>query len=565
MKLEQKWITLIILITSGALLGLLGVQIHLFHRAVTLQHRIFDSSVNTALTQVVQELETRETLQHVVNFSVQYDIKNPREAQVSVVQRDAQSRQVNVELHDLSQLPSNARLDSNKVILHLNEKHKVRLVRMEQDRKTVTRIFEREMEPGLHEIPLDTATPRTISWLELFIDNSKHPIYLDKSTPGRLIIDPALDRKRGSLIDKVLEQYLIPDLKPIAMRIQFPVLDSLITATLAGAGIRQPCVYGILDSRGDSLVYSHSAGDNTALPRSPYRARLFPLDIRPSPYALAFVFPQQESTLMKQVALSAVSTIVFMLVIILSFIVVVRVLFAQQRFSRLIVDFINNMIHEFQTPLSTISVASETLRTARLKQDPQRQERFRNVIYEESQRMRKQVEKILEIAALEKGDMDLYFENLDIHGLITQAAQNWKIHIEKLNGSLSLHLQANNHIIPADSLHLLNVLNNLIDNAVKYTKEKPVISIATQDEDRCLRLSVQDHGIGIPRDALKSIFQKYYRVPQGRVHDVKGFGLGLSYVKSIMDAHKGRIEVESDLGRGTTVHLYLPIKDGADK
>jgi two-component system, OmpR family, phosphate regulon sensor histidine kinase PhoR len=226
------------------------------------------------------------------------------------------------------------------------------------------------------------------------------------------------------------------------------------------------------------------------------------------------------------------------------------------------VEFINNMTHEFQTPISTISVAGETLTKEKIKGDPKRLERFRAVILEETARMRKQVEKILDFAALEKGDIELRFEPVDLHDLIRQIAENWDIQIDKSAGTLDLDLKAGNDRIMGDAFHLENVLNNLIDNAVKYTHGKPEIRIATENGDGVLRVCVADKGIGIPKEAMKFVFDKYYRVPQGTVHEVKGFGLGLSYVKSVMDKHRGRITVESEPGKGTIVRLDLPLAGG---
>jgi two-component system phosphate regulon sensor histidine kinase PhoR len=263
--------------------------------------------------------------------------------------------------------------------------------------------------------------------------------------------------------------------------------------------------------------------------------------------------------LFKQLGLSAFSTLFFIAVIVFCFIYVIRAIFAQRRISRVLVNFINNMTHEFKTPISTIFLASEALTKPAVLKEKSRLKRYGKIIQDESSRMRDQVEKILEMAALEEGDFEFNITSVDVHELIREAVDGFSLAVEKRNGILSVELGAGSHLIEGDAVHVRDVIHNLLDNAMKYTRENPEIVISTTNDADWIQLAIQDNGIGLRPEEQKRVFDKYYRVPTGNVHDVKGFGLGLNYVKLIVEGHKGTVSVKSEPGRGSVFTITLPL------
>jgi two-component system phosphate regulon sensor histidine kinase PhoR len=216
------------------------------------------------------------------------------------------------------------------------------------------------------------------------------------------------------------------------------------------------------------------------------------------------------------------------------------------------------MTHEFKTPISTISLACEVLRDPDMRQLPNQVDRYIGIIGEENKRLANQVEKVLQIATLDRGKFKLHISEVDIHKVITKAIKNIAIQIESRGGVLAASLDAQSPVIQVDEVHLTNIVFNLLDNANKYSPDKPEISISTENTSKGILIKISDKGQGISKENLAKIFDKFYRVPTGNVHNVKGFGLGLSYVKTIITAHHGDVSVKSEPNKGSTFTLFLP-------
>ncbi|MBN2487237.1 MAG: HAMP domain-containing histidine kinase [Bacteroidales bacterium] len=241
-----------------------------------------------------------------------------------------------------------------------------------------------------------------------------------------------------------------------------------------------------------------------------------------------------------------------------SFIIVVFNFYQQKKLAEIKNDFINNMTHELKTPISTISVTSEILINAYKQDKNDRMARYPKIIFEENQRMRKLVEKVLNISSMERGQIKIEKEEFDMHKLIYKAVEVYCVEACTKNVRLDYDFLAQNAHVFADPMHLRNILNNLVDNAVKYSGENTSMKITTKNTGDYFMFSVSDNGIGIPKEALGKVYEKFYRVPSGNVHNVKGFGLGLFYVKTMVDAHNGKIEISSTINKGTTVSIFLP-------
>ncbi len=266
---------------------------------------------------------------------------------------------------------------------------------------------------------------------------------------------------------------------------------------------------------------------------------------------LVIVVPHVNNIIWKQMYWMVLGAIVFTLIIFAAFFITLRALFNQKKLSEIKSDFINNMTHEFKTPLATISLAVDALKNEKVINDRAKMDYFSGIIKDENKRMNKQVETILQAALLDKQEIQLNEKPVHAHELIKAAINNINLPLAEKNGKLEVHLDATNDLILGDEVHFINIINNLLDNAVKYSKENLLIKLTTSNFNAHLRIKIEDNGIGMNKETLHRIFEKFYRAHTGNIHNVKGFGLGLSYVKTIVDAHKGKIKADSTPGKGS--------------
>jgi len=289
-----------------------------------------------------------------------------------------------------------------------------------------------------------------------------------------------------------------------------------------------------------------------------YEVNLFNRDDKDPPANLRVFFPKKTSFLISSVLPALLSSVILTGLILFCFVYTINVILTQKKVSLMKTDFINNMTHEFKTPIATISLAADSINNPKVMSKPNLIHRYANIIKEENSRMLDQVEKVLNIAKLDKEDFQLKITEIDANDLVSSAVAMTELKIQDRGGKISMNLNAKNSLIQGDENHISNILHNLLDNANKYSAEKPIIIISTHDTKGGINISIKDNGIGMSKDDVKRIFEKFYRVSTGNLHDVKGFGLGLSYVKAIVDAHKGKIHVESQLEEGSTFTVYLP-------
>ncbi len=350
-------------------------------------------------------------------------------------------------------------------------------------------------------------------------------------------------------------------------------LDSWLKNEMENQGIKINYDYGVYSNKTNSFsIYNgHHVFQPDSEPQSSsaniqqleglydseYKVNLFPNETE-SPGQLKVFFPNKTRYLWSSSWVPMVSSLIFTGLILFCFVYTINTILFQNKVSEMKTDFINNMTHEFKTPIATISLAADSINNPKIIGNMEKVKRFANIIKQENRRMLGQVEKVLQMAQLEKKDFQLKLTEFDVHSLINTAAENSRLKVNKRNGSIALDLQATKTMIMADNNHISNVIHNLLDNAEKYSKEIPEISIKTYNSEKGIYVNITDSGIGMSKEALKNIFEKFYRVHTGNLHDVKGFGLGLSYVKAIVNAHKGDIKVESELGEGSSFTIFLP-------
>jgi two-component system phosphate regulon sensor histidine kinase PhoR len=563
MRRIQKKMTMVIILVTASLMGMLWVQIILLRKAYDLNRQAFRQNVNAALNSVVEKLENRETVSRVFDVMVNTSPQN----RGWVVHQQVRTGADGLRLPD-SIWVSHAPFDSfpkvdfkaGKIFFLLKSPQRVRLRLLDTLGQEVKEVVNEVKPAGRHEIDLDSMqSPRSglVYNLNFGKDSTGNHIMFVAARTGEVVPQSFPKEKRIKIISQVLDELVMLKRPPVQARIQPAVLDSVVQTTIHGSGIDMPYAYGI-DTHDDTVRFATPAQYEHKLQSSPLRARLFPNDPFPIRNDLVLYFPQQDFYLLKKSGGLLLSVLVLMSVIVFCFVYTLRTVFKQKHFAESLTQFINNMTHEFKTPISTIGLAGEALKNPAILQDKNKIHRYGDIIHDETRRMRNQVEKILQMAVLEEGDCELNISQIDVHEILSEAVQNFALQVEKRKGEISCQFNATTPVIEADALHFANVIHNLLDNANKYTPEAPRIVVGTESDNTGVHIRIQDNGIGLRAEEQKHVFDKYYRVPTGNVHDVKGFGLGLSYVKLMVEAHGGGVSVESEYQKGSLFNIFMP-------
>ncbi len=365
--------------------------------------------------------------------------------------------------------------------------------------------------------------------------------------------------KKTIFIQDILNR-LIASETSVDKRLDAVQLEQIIQNIFRQNGIKYQYYYGIRNKKNEFPVKSEGFDENYS--GKIYEIRLFPNDILPSEYYLTVYFTRHKRLVPRNIPRQMIVSIVITIIIIITFAFILILILKQRKLSELKNDFINNMTHELKTPISTISLASQMLNDNSIAIDKNKLNSVTKIINDESKRLEFQIEKVLQTSLFEKGNIYFNIQEVEIHEIIKIAVLNTNIKAKNKGGKISMDLRAKDDIVSGDKLHLTNIFFNLLDNAVKYSKEKtaPDIKVFTENSEDKIKIVISDNGLGISKEGQKKIFNKFYRVPTGNVHDVKGFGLGLSYVKRIVDEHKGTISVKSELHKGTDFIILFPLK-----
>ena len=343
-------------------------------------------------------------------------------------------------------------------------------------------------------------------------------------------------------------------------RIDSTFLVDALDAEFNQSGIQLDYKYAVRSAHEgqDKFIFgSPDYSDNKN--KKKYNTLLFPDDYGgQQPNYLYVYFPKRTGFLLRTTGFTIIPTVILTALLIAIFVYAIMVIFRQKKLSMIKNDFINNMTHELKTPISTISLASQMLQDGSITNTPKTIEHVSGVINKESKRLSFQVEKVLQMAVFNEGRLKLKFKEFDVNKTINSVVNNFELRVKNKNGELSSEINADSPVIKGDEVHITNVIFNLLDNAVKYSNGSPQIKVSTESKNGHLRISVEDNGIGISKEHHAQIFDRFYRVPTGNVHDVKGFGLGLSYVKKIVDLHNGKIKVDSAVNKGTKFSILLP-------
>jgi len=519
-----------IILMAFALVGLLVFQFYWIKNAITVSEDRFKQDVHESLNFVANKLEKKEAIDVTfdnfkTSLSFTGSFTNPDSIQM--IESTFQKKTVNK-----NQIGKDSLMwEENSVFS-----------------------FKFETEDGSNNPPkvLQIQNNQLKSKLKFFESGQ------DSLNDLHLIIEQNVKKvaKKSELVNLVLFE-LLSEERSIKNRIDPKELEKMLTAEFLNKGIDIDFDFGVWDEQKSQLVFQNAQNAGPLL-QSDLRVNLFHNDIIGTNNYLMVHFPEEQSFLIKKEWLTLTSSIILLAIIIFCFGYSLRTILKQKKLSEVKNDFINNMTHEFKTPISTVGLATEALQDSDFDQDQEQKSRYLGIIRDENTRLGLQVEKVLQVAAFDQKDFKLNLDQVDVHRVIDKVLQNINLQVAQKGGKLTTSLEAEDRVITADELHLGNIIYNLLDNANKYSPEKPDIIIKTANQSKGIIIDIIDKGIGISKGALNKIFDKFYRVPTGNIHDVKGFGLGLAYVKTMVEAHGGSIQVQSEIRKGSTFKIFLP-------
>lgn len=561
-SMSKRKIRLLIALMSFALLGLIGFQAYWLRFMLETKRENFAKDVRNSLEQVVRKLEKQEILvlaerqKKFESVATKKAKPKPTPAYIPdpIIQEEhpvlAQPRQDVIFVRKSFMLPNGqlAEVTEEFTVDEDPDEMKQRI----QVEKEMNRIFRREQQKVLKKI--QRRSNRLIQNLGDRQAQMQAKLVQEKSE--RQDLERVLQKTQ--LAKEVFSDFLFKE-RPILQRIQPGYLDSLIRKELTDKGVNLDYSFGIQSS---PKAWTYTSSPEIKQQKAVFEAALFPNDIHPSKNVLKIYFPDSGTFIWQTMGLSLAGSGLLLLVMIGCFYFAVLTILRQKKLALVKNDFINNMTHEFKTPITSISLATQLLQEELKPEKNESMLRYLGIIKEENTRLGQQVERVLQTAQMEREEISLKRKSVDLAALIQQVAEINGPLLDSVNGAMSLHVADLPPYISLDEVHISNVLNNLVDNAVKYSPANPKVEIHAHQQDQGVLISVKDQGMGMPKEALSNIFDAFYRVPTGNVHNVKGFGLGLSYVKKIVEAHGGKVNVKSKLGEGSTFEIYLPyVKD----
>lgn len=392
---------------------------------------------------------------------------------------------------------------------------------------------------------------------EVKIINNDSIIIINKNRETEDVIVKKVRNKEKRInwvADKLVTEVLIQENET---PVDFKSVKEIVADELKAAQIELSYNLAIIDS-GKISDSSQEISDSLDFMTESYQALMFPNDIIKKDMFLAVKFRGENRYFMQSLNWLMAASILFTILIIAAFVFSIYSILVQKKISEVKSDFINNMTHEFKTPIATIGVAADSLVNKKVIGNPDSVSDYARLIKQENKRMNGHVEKILSVARMERKEVDFTFKPVNLHNMIEDICERFSIKLSQRAGSISCELKAENPVVLADYEHIYNCFSNLLDNADKYTPDAPLIVISTQGNSIGVSVSVSDNGVGISRQTQHKIFDTFYRIPTGNVHNVKGFGLGLSYVKAVCEAHNGNVTVDSEPGKGSTFRIFLP-------
>ncbi len=529
--MSLRLINLIIVGITVALIGLVIIQIKWINQSYKVREEKFDQSVYLALGNVAHSLERSEASGYFQAFGINDFGRN-----ISKMYDTVQT--IKAYTPDLTLVDS---IGQHAMKFGFNDSSGVFVSKFMGSITYVKEKAEKMHTTGGAE-DKDLAAPMTP-------DRERHIIEMQFTRYNRLFQDLAM-------------QFMLDD-KCLSDRVKKGEVEKLMNEEFQREGITTPYEYVVFDKWSPNmLVGNMQVTKEQALATKFYSIPLFPNDLYENSGFLVVNFPMKRNFIFQGMWLMLTATGAFVLIILLSFGGSFYIIYRQKKLDTLKTDFINNMTHEFKTPVATISLASQMLKNERVLENREKILNYSNIIDEENKRLSGHIENVLQVARLDRGEFKLKIDKINIHDLLEDICDSLELRIQNEHGKLIRHLNAEKTDVKGDIFHLTNAFYNVFDNAIKYRREEDLtVSVTTRSNARGVFITVQDNGIGISKENQKKVFEKFYRVPTGNIHNVKGFGLGLSYVKVILDAHGGDIKVSGEPGVGSTFEIFVPFEN----
>lgn len=540
----------VVILMSLALAGLISLQVYWIMHDLQVREQQFDQSVMMAMNDIVSKVEQQENMKIVVqNFIASGDSSNGN-TQIKDSLYDQLEELIDAPLPPTP--PSSPGQFSHITDALLNRVQQLRKQRNEPHREGDF--------PLALDSTVDIRIEKDVQQKEVLAitvhDENSLRDSIEQETAKRM---ESKFSKLNTMMRKLTFQ-ISDRSRNLLDRIPAKVLDAIIRTEFANRNIDANYEYGITKADHQGYLFLKPGSDSILLTKLNYSITLFPNDIFKRNEQLEISFPSKLNYLISEMWPLIFSSVLFTLIMIFGFVFVMRVVMQQKKLALVKSDFINNMTHEFKTPIATIQIANESIKNPKVYSNSERMDYYTNVIRDENQRMLKQVEAVLQMAQIDKGELTLNKSEIDLGDVIEHAIASAKLSVEQRNGKLIYHPVEG--VIPfvGDGNHLLNVFTNLIDNANKYSPDAPLITISILQNVDHVAIGISDKGIGMSKEIQRKIFDTFYRATTGNIHDVKGFGLGLSYVKAIIEAHGGSVDVASSLGEGSSFTVYLPVQ-----
>lgn len=594
-----------------ALLGVFVMQLYYIREAYNLKSQLFDEQVNQTLQAVVNKVQRRNAADHINRKGEEnklkqlqdsrqraLDIKELKQqyAQEAEIRKAEQEKQIESYLNEQDSIikasyrkpemlsentfkslstPNNSKGDARLDIQIeglVDENFNVNAVNMRSklfssDRKVFNFRSPQSVPDTLRYLVYDPRNlqPGIVSFPKVPEDLTLKFKLEDRIAKERLeqkiaaINKDSIPYSGAKLLEDVAKEMQEVNV-PIYKRISFNTLNGLLKTELLNHNINQKYEFQVKLAQKDSVLYLQTSNPGVAfLPANTYKIPLFGNDLFRDPGVLLVSFPNKNSAILTNLGATLASSVGLLLVLVFIFSYTLYAILKQKKLSEMKTDFINNMTHEFKTPVATIMIASEALKDPEVTEDKARLKRLAGIIYDENVRLGNHIERVLSIARLEKNELKMENSEVDMNDLIAIVLDSMSLQLQKRNAIVTLNTNAENAVVFGDELHLSNVIYNLIDNANKYSIETPDITISTRNINKNLIIEIADKGIGMTREQSKRIFDQFYRVPTGNLHDVKGFGLGLNYVQDIIKQLNGSIKVNSEKDKGTVFEISLPL------
>ncbi|MFN5628792.1 MAG: sensor histidine kinase [Bacteroidota bacterium] len=534
MRIKQFKIA--ILLVSVVIVSLIALQLYWINNALEVQRQQFENNVNAALHQVVYKLEKKATA-------------------AKITRRLNLRRQPNSIIGGKKEFNRSANIGIDEKIKVSDPADYFKLNVMEQittDSNGILKTQTREKSI----LGLDTAGSLNYALGANNIANIFNFQSIDTSKPSMSWFN-----KKKEFVDNIFDELVSVNIyNDYLEKIDTNMVDSLLKVELHDQNVKLKYEFGILKFSRNKFVYPKRQELISPLTESKYKINLSFNNVFLEPSVLTVLFPGEDKFILKSSWFMLTGSLVVILTIIAGYYYTFSTILEQKKISLIKNDFINNMTHEFKTPISTISLACDVLSDKSIAISQNKLDKYLKVISDENKRLSLLVENVLQTAILEKGKINLNFEKIEVNQLIDSAITNLKLQLSKKEAVVHTDFYTGEIYIEGYKVHLTNVINNLIDNALKYSSQIRTIEIKikTQVIPQGVVIEIEDNGIGISKDNQKRIFENLYRVPTGNIHNVKGFGLGLSYVKAIIEKHFGSISVNSDIDKGSCFRVFLP-------